>query len=149
MKHTNTKELFSILIKYEYYIQKGNKLLIKHFDIKKSPLLAKRAGTIPNSGLIRTHEENMTFRFHGMGCRFEFNDIVVEFDYAFKDFAYEGFDVSKLFWFVESYSQSTSELRNKSIFEQTILKLVEERQIIPKKLSSIDTYDYIFKNESL
>lgn len=138
----NEKELFKLIVKYEDFIKIGNTFLMKVYNIDKSPLLAKREGIIPHSGIVELDDIKMNFKFHGMGCRFEFGDITIEFDYSFGDFLYKGFEISKLFWFIESYPNLDLELNNKIIFQQCILKL-EQDGIIAKNKNSIDTHDYV------
>jgi hypothetical protein len=139
------KKLQQLILEYENFIRLGNTNLKEIFHTQKSPLQAMREGIIPRSGVIKFGEsdENMFFQFHGIGCRFELNNLVVEFDYSFGDFLYKGFDSSKLFLFVKNHPKSGAELSNNIIFEQCLLEL-EEHKVIVKNTNSIDTYDYIF-----
>jgi len=144
---TNSKELIDFIIEYENYVTKGNEILQSSFKMDKSPLLAKREGKIPAKG--RLDNENLTFSFHGMGCRFEFGDIIVDFDYTFGDFIYKGFETSKLYWFIESCLGPDSEQISREGFEQS-LKQLEDKGVITKiDESSYDTYDYVLNRKNL
>ncbi len=139
-----SEELIALIGKYEAYISKGNMLLKKYFNVNKPPFLAKRDGVIPVSGTLNFNNEQMAFRFHGIGCRFEFKEAVIEFDYTFGDFIYKGFQVSKLFWFIESYFGASEEIKKEDIFKQVISELELKGKIKKKDGPSYDTYDYIF-----
>lgn len=136
------KELLELLIKYDAYIEKGNTLLKKKFNTELPPLLAKRAGLIPANGIIESETEKVIFRFHGMGCRFEFDEVVVEFDYSFGDFVYKGFQTLKLFWFIESLPNANSDFRIPSVYNEALQELEMTGKIVKKDSASPNTFDY-------
>jgi hypothetical protein len=101
--------LLGLLLKYEEYIQKGNDILKKVFNTDFSPLLAKGKGLIPSEGVIES--ERLSFKFHGIGCLFNFENTIVDFDYSFGDFIYKGFEADKFYQFVASYPGSSEKKR--------------------------------------
>jgi hypothetical protein len=140
----NEKEQLLHLIKmYEEYVKKGNQLLKETYHTERPPLLAKREGTIPPAGTIETGDLKMSFRFHGMGCRFDFAGIIIEFDYTFGGFVYKGFQSSKLYWFIESYPDASPELKSKERFSETLSELLQNETLLRKNDSSPDSYEYI------
>lgn len=136
----SSKNLIEYIKEYERYVKKGNEILQSYFKVNKSPLLAKREGKIPTHGTIES--EKMVFYFHGIGCRLEFGEIVVDFDYSFGDFDYKGFEVSKLYMFVVSRANSDKKIARES-FDQLLKELEKEGAIIGRGDFSYDTYDYI------
>lgn len=132
-------QLLDLIKKYEMYVERGNQLLIDYYKAKKSPLIAKREGIIPSRGELNYNAYSMKFSFHGMGCRFVFDNVIVDFDYAFKTFEYKGFEVDKLFCFVQSSSLNI----NKKVFNESLKELEVNNLIRKKSENSIDTYDYV------
>ena len=140
-----SEELITLIAKYEELIRKGNSAFIKTYSLDKSPLLAKREGLIPQFGTMTFEGNEMAFSFHGIGCRLLFDDsIVVEFDYIFKQFVYKGFEVKKLFWFLESFPGVSAALRNQEQFREAILELESLGVLVKNEDDPINTYDYIF-----
>lgn len=139
----NADELFRLITQYEELIKKGNTALTNSFSLTKPPLLARREGVLPAFGTFNLDGENASFRFHGMGCRFEFNTLIVEFDYAFSTFEYKGFEASKLFWFVKSNPQASEALKSRDVFNEALLWLVKNGNLIKADDATIDTYEYI------
>lgn len=132
-----TDELIAYITKYESYVKIGNETLQRFYSVDTSPLVSRREDKIPKEGKI----ENMTFNFHGMGCRLEFDEVVVDFDYSFGDFVYKGFETSKLFWFITSLVHSKEKISLGEL--NTSLKKLEDAGIIlTNDESSNDTYDY-------
>lgn len=138
------KDLVELITKYEEYISEGNALLKEKYSIDVSPLLAKNRGLIPRSGII-DFGKRMIFTFHGMGCLFDFDGVIVDFDYTYNDFVYKGFQPLKLFQFVESYPRTSDSLKNEITFNRTILQLELEGIILRKPKDSIDIYTYQLK----
>ena len=137
-----TNKLLELLLKYEEYIQKGNDILKKVFNTDLPPLLAKRKGLIPSEGVIES--EKLSFKFHGMGCLFNFENTIVDFDYSFGDFIYKGFEADKFYQFVVSFPES-SEIKKKDTFNSALIELQSKGMIIEKDSDCIDTYKYIRK----
>jgi hypothetical protein len=134
---TNKQKFLSALVKFEYYVELGNRLLKDEYNISVSPILKRTRGEvvdiIPQAGAINYGNKIMAFRFHGAGCCFEFGEIVVEFDYGYSDinFEYKGFEP----FFFRSFLQSIPEymvlsedrIFNESIHELVIDGLIEEK----------------------
>ena len=68
MKNYKEEDLIRFIADYEDYVDKGNQYLKLHFNVSKSPLIARREGKIPRHGKI--DEIGMSFEFHGIGCMF-------------------------------------------------------------------------------
>ena len=134
------EELLDNIIHFERLVKQYNSLLLEHFNVSICPLLAKRNGVIPKSGIIIDGNEVIHYAFHGMGCRFE-NDKIIDFDYSCGDFTYKGFEVDKLYEFIKSDNNSYNKLKVKDFFLDALSQL-ELSQLIVKNELNVDTHDY-------
>ena len=102
--------LLEAILEYEAYIKLGNDLLKKEFNTTQSPTLDRKLSSkdnmrlIPTIGKLEYEKGVMSYRFHGVGCCFEFGDIIVDFDYGGYDmnFEYAGFKLQSLILFIET-----------------------------------------------
>lgn len=142
----DSKKIIDLIIDYEDHIKKGNIILQDFYKINESPLLGRRKGQIPVNGKLE--HKNMSFNFHGIGCTFEFGKIIADFDYTFGDFVYKGFEVSKLYTFIESCTNSSiGDLSEDSLRKS--LKQMEKTGLLTKREpSSYDTYDYVLTSSA-
>lgn len=140
---TNTDKLIQYIKEYEALIHKGNKYLQIFYQLNKSPLLERREGKIPVSGYL--DEIEMSYKFHGIGCKFKFKNAIVDFDYSFVDFIYKGFETSKLYWYIESCADPDGEVMTKVDFDNSLNQLENKGVIIKSNMDSLDTHDYVLK----
>lgn len=134
-------ELVQLIVEYENYIQKGNLYLKDIYNINTSPFLAKNNNSIPAENSLFFNGEYFSFRFHGIGCCFKFNSVVVDFDYSFNNFIYEGFDKIKLFNFILSLNSNI--FNDYKTYNNVLLKLHENGIVTTPRVNSNSTYDYI------
>lgn len=130
--------LISIIKRYDDYVKLGNKLITMHYKLEISPLVAWIKGKIPKTATIDEYE--FKFTFHGMGCRFEFGEVIVDFDYTYSDFIYKGFLVRKLFDFIQCLGFSDWLLETH--LKKELDKLEFEGVLIKKQPNDINIYDY-------
>ena len=125
--------------KFESFVEKGNKLLTKVYQLDEPPLLSKRHGKLPKSGKVPGYE--MFYNFHGMGCYFKFGRYEVDFDYTFGDFVYVGFQVSKLSNFIQS-SLGETDVFDQNAINRALIILEENGQVIRNITDYKNTYEY-------
>jgi hypothetical protein len=136
--------LFEKIVEFESLVKRYNQLLSETFGITISPLLATRQGLIPHKGIIKDKDEIVHFVFHGMGCRFE-NNLVVDFNSSFGDFIYKGFEIKKIFEFINSCKDLNEKLKIKPFFLEALSQL-ESSNLIVKNGEGIDTHEYSLVN---
>ena len=68
--------------KFVEYIVSFEKALQKHFEIDTLPYFEAGRG-IPRQGMLLVKGIELQFRFHGAGCTFEHEDLVIDYDMDF------------------------------------------------------------------
>jgi hypothetical protein len=134
--------LHQLIVEYESYIRLGNTILAETYKTDISPILAKRQQIIPAQGTIEANGGQLSFRFHGMGCLFDFHGTIVDFDYDFGDFVYRGFDPFKLKKFLDTFPATPLFLKDQQVFEQSLAELLSKGIIKEKNEGSLGTYKY-------
>jgi hypothetical protein len=71
--------LNSILIDY-FNLTKVN-LNLENTDLDELPILACKKKIIPKSNVIAYNSNQIKYSFHGIGCYFEYQKQIIDFDY--------------------------------------------------------------------
>lgn len=123
-------EILLIMIIEEYIdlAKKNCKVLKKKYNVKNL-LSAHREQIIPSTGEI---DNEFTFSFHGVGCTFEKQSLIVELDFS-PDDSIIGFDL----WRIELFYNSKESIKGFEIFQNkyqisNIFKLLIKSNIISK-----------------
>jgi len=105
----------------EYYdmIKQSDKLLRNLYEEDISPIEAVKRKIIPKSGTLRKDHQEITYKFHGMGCLLVYPDGIVDFDYSIGTFEVGDIDAWKLLGFIKNSRYSSTELNDRDkLFEK-------------------------------
>ncbi|GAL84351.1 hypothetical protein MYP_1579 [Sporocytophaga myxococcoides] len=93
-------------------------------------------------GTLKYEGGEISFRFHGYGCQFNFSGLIIDYDYGQPpDFNYEGFDSWKLFQFILSQKKYEN-LKDEPLFNSIILEM-DSRKIIEKVNPQYHTFKLV------
>ena len=70
------------ICRFVEYIVSFEKALQEHFEIDTLPYFKAGRG-IPRQGMLLVNGIELQFRFHGAGCTFEYEDLVIDYDMDF------------------------------------------------------------------
>jgi hypothetical protein len=83
-----TKQITKLLLNvFKDAITEWNSALIEHFQLENkftAPIEGTKNGKVPFVGTIENQGDVMAFRFHGTGCEFKVNGLVLDFNYVFE-----------------------------------------------------------------
>ena len=101
-----SKLILDEIKQFNEYVNILNLLISKKYNVDPLQILqSQKQKAIPRVGVLEYDDVFIEFAFHGMGCRFEFNDgVKVDFNYQKVDngFGYLGFSQYYLFKFILS-----------------------------------------------
>ncbi|MEM1000886.1 MAG: hypothetical protein AAGN35_27780 [Bacteroidota bacterium] len=141
------REIVDAITKYESHVKMGNNMLMDYYGLDLSPFLAKNKGIIPKQGTILHKQRTLRFSFHGIGAYFDFDGIIVDFDYAFGSFQYNGFQLSKLLLFINTSAPPDKGKLDQADLLPLIQKLLISGTLVAKPVDSINTYEYSLNSE--
>jgi hypothetical protein len=104
-----------------------NSALIEHFQLENeftAPIRGSKNGKVPPKGTIEHNGNSIEFRFHGTGCEFKANGLVLDFDYIFDSTDY------KISFGPHEFKKFVQSLRSSTTF------LSKEEQVIAASLST-------------
>ncbi len=129
---------------YVNFVKIGNEAFENNFTFQGSPVLAKRQKILPAIGVINTAFGSMSYRFHGDGCEFVFDSLIVDFDYIYRDNNYNSFKPDKFFWFIEQNNFPVTVLKNRNTFNEIIFELLLNGYLVNRNEDSMLIYDICF-----
>lgn len=111
MKNQITKILIET---YYNIILELNSALIAHYELENkftSTIEGTKNGKLQPRGKIIHNNNSLEYRFHGTGCEFKINDLIIDFDFLFDSKEYKiSFGLTEFKNFVQSYLKSGSGL---------------------------------------
>ena len=111
-------------------------------SLPPDPADAEDGPAIPQRGVLDA-ERNITYSFHGIGCRLEFGDHMVDFDFG-PDQRFDGFDNWRLHLLAESLPEF-HQFSDVDIAQQHLSQLATTGRIT-KLDSTIGGHLYFFTN---
>lgn len=145
----NRIELVQYLLEYEKLVAHCNQVITRFYQLDRPPILAKNAGLVPRSATITLDGEVLYYSFHGMGCLCKLGDRIIDFDYCFGTFEYQGFEARKVWEFIELDPNRKRAFKNDYAFLNALSKLESEGIIVRNTINRMDTYEYILDQEKL
>ncbi len=91
---------------------------------EETPLEAYRSGRLPKRGSVGADPE-FFYEFHGVGCRVEVADRIVDFDFG-PGGRSDGFDRWRLLWYSQSRSEKFGEFHSLETIQSELQRLTEK-----------------------
>lgn len=110
---------------YVYYL---DSLIRQKYSQDINPVKASTKKIIPKEGLLKDHDKEIHYRFHGRGCCFEVDSRTVDFDYTGNDWLYQGFGIHKIHEFL--LSSDKYEILKDLKFLTALIEVMEEKKIL-------------------
>jgi len=133
--------IYSIINGYLEKVRLSTSILRQYFECHDL-LMAYKSHEIPANGII---DGKYKFFFHGVGCRIEYTEWTVDFDFQFEGRT-EGFDSWRLWEYVQSCKEKYPGIESLEMIEKDISTLANSG-LIKKTEQPPSPHLYVFSKD--